>query len=109
MSTRLDEIRERYECSLKYSNTQQAGVSVALEDIGYLLGLMEEHPASEPPENTRSVQAYSLTVGWKSAFYNCVMGKWWWGPTPYQALDDVTHWRERTPVPQGYAQGVNDE
>lgn len=108
MTSRLDEIRQRHERSLRYANTRQRGVSTALEDIGYLLGLMEEHPASEPPDNTRNVQAYSPTVGWKSAFYNCVMEKWWWGPAPFQALD-VTHWRELPPIPQGYAPGADDE
>lgn len=107
MSTRLDEIRKRYERSVRYSDGH--GVSTALEDIGYLLGMMEEHPASEPPDNTRNVQAYSPTVGWKSAFYNCVMDQWWWGPASFHALDDVTYWRELPPVPLGYTSGDDDE
>lgn len=48
--SRLDEIRERYNHSGKFPRVQQFGHSTALMDIGYLLGLLEVHPASEPPE-----------------------------------------------------------
>jgi hypothetical protein len=68
-----------------------------------IAGRLVEWSADEPPSNTRNVQAHSSTLGWKSAFYNCEMDQWWWGPSPYQALDDVTHWRELPPVPQGHA------
>jgi len=52
--TRLDEIRERYNHSRGRSSIQP---STALEDIGYLLSLLDFHPASEPPDTDRTVLA----------------------------------------------------
>lgn len=63
--SKLDEIRETYN-RIGQSIAERNGRAYTLptdglpdtryrDDVGYLLGLLEVHPASEPPDNIRDV------------------------------------------------------
>ena len=102
--SRLDEIRERYEWSKRASRTNPTGMSTAVEDIGYLLGLLEEHPADEPPDTTRKVLAYQKCVSQPRVAYYIKGGDAaWMCSWTGMSLTDIVAWRELPPVPQGDA------
>lgn len=106
--SRIDEIQERYNRARKNPRVQQFGISIAVSDIGYLLGLIGEHPASELPKDTRNVIAYSSDQGWQKAFFDRGLG-WYGGHKQGHKLDDVICWHELPPVPPEYKKDDGDE
>jgi hypothetical protein len=108
--SRLVQIRETHEL-VKEQLTELAKFFPALgddaqaklyyADVGYLLGLLAEHPADEPPEDERSVLVYlecgDCCVGWYEH------GQAVWYAEGSQVFDAVC-WRELPSEPK-----VNDE
>jgi hypothetical protein len=93
---RLDEIRARHERVMEWSNRRQRGVSTAREDIGYLLGLLVEHPASEPPGDNRVV---IVRVSGKRMAGLYQRGQWFvYQRVGFAPRGDVESWQELPPV-----------
>lgn len=104
---KLDEIRERYEWIGRDIAKSSLPIHMPTDgyynDVGYLLGLLEVHPASEPPDTPRNVLVYVLERGWRKAYY-AIDGGWY---TPcHSQLKGVVCWRELPPMPVEYVEGA---
>lgn len=93
--SKLDEIKARYQCSLKYSDRSNRAVSTAVDDIGYLLELLDKlmtmKPSDEVIDYKLVVVKYglgSLAIGMRH--YDGV----WTGGLHSEELDYVKGWWE---------------
>jgi len=97
--TRLDEIRERCKRLKTHIHLRQPSMRSACADIDYLCGLLESHPASEPPIDDRWV---IVQWGERTSLGQYIQGAWyvqgWVVVTDYHC--PVESWQELPPGEQ---------